>query len=368
LIAAGGVRIIIRREKLVGGRNSLDWLMLGWASWLVISSVFHKDPSAALVFRLGLALDACGIYFLVRIFCQSLDDVVMICRITVVVLMLVAVEMLYEKLAVHNLFSAVGGVDKIPEIRKGIIRASGSFAHPIIAGTVGSVCLPLIIGLWQQNRKTAFVGIVVCVVMLFASGSSGPIMGALAGLGALFMWRWRHWMRLVRWTAVIGYIMLDFLMKDPAYYIIARIDLVGGSTGWHRAALIEAAFKNLHEWWLGGTDYTRHWMPTGVPWSPDHTDITNYYLHMGVVGGVPLMLLFVAILAKGFSYVRQTLQQLDDLLPGSCFMVWALGSSLFVHAVTCISVSYFDQSFGFLYLTLAAIGSVRLNTESQSMG
>jgi hypothetical protein len=99
-------------------------------------------------------------------------------------------------------------------------------------------------------------------------------------------------------------------------------------------------------------------MPTGVSWSAEHTDITNYYLKMGVWGGLPLMLLFIVILAKGFSFVGQTLRKSADLPRESQFMVWALGASLFAHAATFISVSYFDQSFVFIYLTLAAISSV----------
>ena len=75
------------------------------------------------------------------------------------------------------------------------------------------------------------------------------------------------------------------------------------------------------------------------------------------------MLLFIAVLAKGFSFVGQTLRQRTDLTEESQFMLWALGASLFAHATTFISVSYFDQSFVFLYLTLAAIGSMWSGTD-----
>ena len=71
------------------------------------------------------------------------------------------------------------------------------------------------------------------------------------------------------------------------------------------------------------------------------------------------MLLFIAVLAKSFSYLGQMLMEPSDLSPDSRFMVWALGASLFAHAATFVSVSYFDQSFVFIYLTLAAIGSAR---------
>jgi len=364
LIAVGLVRVIVRGERLQGRMNSLDWLMLIWGAWALFSSLFHRDSIGVLVNRLGLVYNGCGIYFLLRVICQSLDDVVRLYRITAILLIPLSIEMLNEKITGHNLFSALGGVSEISEVRNGRIRAQGPFAHSILAGTVGAVCLPLMIGLWQQHRKTAIAGIIACFSIVIVSASSGPIMSTLFAIGALIMWYWRQRMRLFRWLAVLGYIGLDVVMKAPAYYLIARIDLTGSSTSWHRAALIEAALEHLSEWWLAGTDYTRHWMDYGVGWSPDHIDITNYYLRMGVDGGLPLMLLFIAILAKGFSIVGQTLQQATNPLLSSQFMTWALGASLFSHSASFLSVSYFDQSVVFLYLTLAAICSSSIQTTS----
>ena len=343
----------------MGRMNSLDWLMVVWAAWALISSLFHADTFGVLVNHLGLVYNACGIYFLLRVFCLSFEDVVTLCRITAILLIPLSIMILVEKTTGHNLFSALGGIPEISEIRNGRIRAQGPFAHSILAGTVGAVCLPLMIGLWQQHRKIAVAGILACFSMVFASGSSGPIMSTAAAMGALFMWRYRHRMRLVRCIAVLSYIGLDLVMKAPAYYLIARIDLTGSSTSYYRARLIDAAIEHLSEWWLAGTDYTRSWMVTGVKWSPDQADITNHYIQMGVVGGLPLMLLFTAILIKGFSFVGQTLQQIPESSPQSRFMIWALGASLFAHAATFIAVSYFDQSFVFIYLTLAATGSVQ---------
>lgn len=363
LVAAGIVRVIMRGERLAGGMHSMDWLMVVWAVWALISSVFHNDPSDALIFRLGLVYNACGIYFLLRVFCQSLDDVVGLCRITALLLVPVAVEMIYEILTQHNLFFALGGFERDLAIRDGRIRAQGPFEHSILAGTVGAACLPFMSVLWRQHRKEAVMGAAACIVMIIATVSSGPILSAMAAIGALFMWRFRLRMRLIRWLAVLCYIGLDMVMKAPAYFLIARIDLTGGSKGWHRARLIESAFQHLHEWWLAGTDFTRDWMTTGVGWSADHTDITNHYLKMGVIGGLPLMILFIAILTTGFSFVGQALRrQPADLNQGSQLMIWALGATLFAHAATFISVSYFDQSFLFIYLTLALIGTTRSDT------
>jgi hypothetical protein len=181
-------------------------------------------------------------------------------------------------------------------------------------------------------------------------------MSTVAAIGALCLWQFRNWMRALRWATVVVYIVLDMVMIDPAYYVIARLDVSGSSTGWHRARLIEMSLSHLNEWWFAGTDFTRHWMPTGVSWSRNHTDITNHYLHMGVEGGLPLMFLFIGLLAICFSYVGRQVHS-TNLRKQDRFLLWTLGSALFAHAATFISVSYFDQSLMFLYLTLAAVGS-----------
>ena len=318
--------------------------------------------SGSLINRLGLVYNACGIYFLLRVFCQSLDDLITLCRICAILLVPLAVMMLFEKTTAYNFFSVLGGIIETPEIRGGKIRAQGPFAHSILAGTVGAVCLPLIIGLWKQHRRTAIVGIVACITMIIVSASSGPILSSLAAGGALLMWYGRNRMRLVRWLAVLGYIGIDLVMKAPAYYLIARIDITGSSTGWHRAFLIDTAIKHFSEWWLTGTDYTRHWIDYGVGWSEDHVDITNHFIAMGVYGGLLLMVLFIAILSLGFSYIGQMIRREASMPSGSEFMIRALGSALFAHAATFTSISYFDQTYVFFYLTLAAISTTHSET------
>jgi multidrug transporter EmrE-like cation transporter len=68
-------------------------------------------------------------------------------------------------------------------------------------------------------------------------------------------------------------------------------------------------------------------------------------------------MLFVCVLIAGFISVGRALR-LKENHPDEQFLIWTLGAILFAHAATMISVSYFDQSIIFLYLVLAAIGSV----------
>jgi hypothetical protein len=366
LIAAGVVRAILRREYVGASFNGLDRLMVVWSAWALCSSIFHRDPGEALIGALGLVYNSCGIYFLVRIYCKTPDEVTGVFRFICVLLIPLALEMIAEHLTNYNSFSALGGVFSEPQIREGRLRAQGPFAHAILAGTVGAVCLPFALALWRNFRLMATLGAASCFTMVVASASSGPAMSAIFAVVALALWPIRHKIYLLRRSFVALYLMLALVMTSPVYYLIARIDLAGGSTGWHRARLIESAIEHLDEWWLAGTDYTRHWMPTGVSWSAEHTDITNHYIQLGVVGGLPLMIIFILILRLAFRYVGTTLKNQNPELGEGHFVAWALGSSLFAHATTSISVSYFDQSFAFLYLTIACIASLAFRPASST--
>jgi hypothetical protein len=195
-------------------------------------------------------------------------------------------------------------------------------------------------------------------LIVLTSASSGPLLSVISGVFALVVWRWRHWTKYMRVAAVVGYVLLELVMKAPAYYLIARIPLIGGNA-YHRAALIEAAVTHFKEWWFAGTDYTRHWMPSGVSWSPEHADITSHYVGQGVKGGLLLMLLFICLLWIGFRYVGEILRLWSDEPVKRQFLVWSLGASLFAQAASCFSVAYFDQSILFLYLNLALIANMR---------
>ncbi len=110
LLLVGAVRALARGERLPGGLKGLDWVLLTWGGWLLCSSVFHKPFSEALVFRLGAVYNVMGFYFLIRLFCQSTEDMVQLIKITAFILVPVAVEMINERATGHNLFAAFGGV------------------------------------------------------------------------------------------------------------------------------------------------------------------------------------------------------------------------------------------------------------------
>ena len=361
LLAVALVRLLLRSERLVGPMNSLDKAMLIWSGIALASGLFYPDVGAALVSRAASVYTATGTYFVLRLLCATMDDAIRLCRALALLLIPLAIAMLNEKLTGTNYFARFGGVLELSAVRNDSIRAQGSFLHAITAGSVGAACLPLMAALWRTNRKTSVVGGLASLVLIFSTASSGPLASSALAVAASVMWKWRHRMRLLRWGAVLGVLALNMVMNAPVWFALSYIDLTGSSTSWHRAALIDAAVTHWTEWWLYGTSYTRHWLPYGVTWSGNHVDITNYYLRMGVDGGLPLMLSFIWVLSRGFSIVglRAATSETTAADNYSAFVAWTFGASLFSHAASFFSLSYYDQSVLFLYLTLALIATCK---------
>lgn len=362
LLLVGLVRVLVRGEGLDGGMNRMDRWMWVWAACCVCSGFFHAPVGESLIFRLGMALNACGFYFLVRIFCRERADIVRFWTAAAVLLIPLASAMAWERRYGINVFAFMGGVPETPLLRGGQFRAQGPFLHAILAGTVGALCVPVLLGLWPRRRLLALLGLGACAVMIWASGSSGPLISAAAGLGAVWLWRHRAWVPRLRWGAVLVYLALELVMKAPPYYLLNRIDVISESTGFHRAALIDAALEHVGDWWFAGTDYTRHWLPTGVTYSADQVDITNYFIKLGVVGGLPLLAAFISLLVLAFRRVGA--QAEDEEIPArDRYFVWCLGAMLLVAAASGLSVSFYDQSVLFVYGLLATVGSIPLSAQ-----
>lgn len=367
LLAAGIVRAV--GSGLLGGslRSRMDLPMVLWAVIVLLSTIAHEASADVnpLSLRLGMVYDVVGAYLYTRAYLSEPDSFTPFLKCLAVALAFLAAFMLVEARTCRNLYSVVGGVD-FPAIRDGRVRAQGPFGHAILAGTVGAASFPLLMALWRSNRRWAIFGGLASLVICWSSASSGPLMTAMAGVAALGLWRWRTELPLIRWAFLFAIVGLAMVMEAPVWYLLARIDLTGGSTGWHRAELITGALRYIDEWWLAGTDYTRHWMPTGVSWSGNHTDITNHYLKMGVVGGLPLMISFILILVRAFQMLGRRMAELRSSGDAYEFVLWCFGAALFAHTATFISVSYFDQTIILFFMVVGLVPGLCAQRETEA--
>ncbi len=306
---------------------------------------------------MSLVYEVFGTYLVGRAYLRTPEDVIAASRCVAVVLIPLALLMAFESLTGRNLYSIFGYTAQ-EFSRGGRVRAAGPFGGSFLAGSAAGTVTPLLLALyWTRDRRLAIAGIISCLVIVRCSASSGPVVSLLAGFGAVALWRYRTSVGKIRAGVIMMLIALHLIMKAPVWYLIERIDFVGGSSSWGRAELITQALDHLNEWWFAGTDYTRHWMPYGIEWNAAHTDITNHYIKMGVIGGLPLMLSFILLLFKAFQFLGRKMHALrsDGTQHNDEFVLWCVGSLLFAHAVTFFSVSYYDQSFVPLFLLMGAI-------------
>jgi hypothetical protein len=354
LILFGMVRVLARGEFGRLRLNGTDGLFFVWITWRTIAYSLMRGDSAGMVYALGYAFTAVGLYLLLRISIRDLDDIRQALRFFALVSIPLALAMANEQLTRTNVFSIFGGVPAQTFIREGRLRSQGAFSHPILAGSFGAFLLPLMWGLFMGDRRSrllAAIGAAAATAITLTSASSGPILAYAAGLGGIYLWRWRRRVRALLWIGVAGYILLDLAMRAPVWALVLRVGVVGGSKGWHRYFLIDQAIKRFGEWWLVGTPSTAHW-GFGL------FDVTNRYVREGVDGGFLALALFVAIMVVSLATVvraskTQALPRREQLL------VWSLGVSMLTHMVSFISVSYFGQMMFFWYLPVAMIASVR---------
>ena len=204
LLSAAWLRILVRRDIRLPHLNSIDKAFLVWGLGGAFFFCILWGTVSAVTNRFGFLWTTLGAYFLVRSLIQEKADVVRAVRVLALTMAIIAPALLFEHFTQRNLFAIVGS-PTISAVRDGAIRAQGPFRHPIIAGTISAMLLPLYVGLWPQKqyRKVLALGMVASVVMAISSASSTPLMTCAAGTLGLLMWYYRGWLRVARWGLAV---------------------------------------------------------------------------------------------------------------------------------------------------------------------
>lgn len=365
LILFGWIRLLLKREFLNISLNKIDILIIAMYISSTIIYFLQWLTLQSLIYRLGIAFDAIGAYFLFRILIRSYDDIKVIINTLAIIALPLALFMFIERITGRNIFSIFGGVPEFTVIRDGSLRCQGAFFHPIMAGSFGAALFPLFISQWYFNFKGkifAVIGTISSILIVFFSSSSGPVMALFVAIFGLGFWFVRDYMYYIRWGTVLLLIALHIVMKAPVWALVARAKIFGSSTGYHRYVLIDQFINRFEEWWLLGTKSTAHWGHYGVHlW-----DITNHYIRVAVDGGLLTLILFLVIIWASFGSIG-TARKILKISPATEKMVWMIGVSFFVHLVSFMSVSYFDQTVLIWYMTLAIISVIfSLNKEINS--
>ena len=336
---------------LAGGFNSIDRTFVLCAFSGAVSFTLLYLDAQALTNRLGFLLDAIGGYFLLRHLIRDDEDVRRVIRVFVVIAAIMAVCMVNERLTQRNLFGLLGGTKPTPEVRDGQIRANGVFQHSILAGCFGGTLLPLFLVLWKERgRKTAAsLGLLSSTIIIATCSASTALLAYAAGIVGLCFWPLRNRMRAFRWGLVSILVGLHLTMKAPVWALIARIDLTGSSSGYHRYKLVDNFISHFGDWWLLGVKGYDDW-----GW--DMWDLSNQYVAYGITGGLVTLVLFIIVISQGFGRLG-TARRLVAGDHDSEWLLWCLAAALFAHVVAYFGVSYFDQMQVAWYALLALVSA-----------
>ena len=305
------------------------------------------------MYRFGQSFDMLGLYFVGRFLIRSWSDVKFVGKVLAVLSLPVAVLFTIEWATAYNVFSIFGGVPAETWVRSGRLRCQGAFAHPILAGTFWAAALPLIWTLRKDKNFLMRLGTIGCLFIVAACSSSTPILVVLVAVTgvALFPWR-RH--RTKMWVGLFVLLSsLHAVMEAPVWALMQRVDLTGGSTGWHRYQLFDAFVNHFSEWWLLGEPDPMSW---GV-WVM--RDPTNVYVSTGLTGGLLTLIVLLLVLIFAFGNVGRVLKMSSIARsPKRQWICWCIGVAICVHAVTFLGASYFGQMIVMLYLELALASCV----------
>jgi hypothetical protein len=349
-----------RRKIFTGGINKIDGAVILLTVIIAINAVLLFQEFGVVIYQLGNLYTAFGVYFLLRFLIRDQRDILLMVRTLAYITPVIAIIMIYEQVTGHNPYALLGGAKAafyatVME-RAGRFRATGCFGHPILAGTFGAILMPLFVLLWQSgksNRVVAAVGIVSATVITLTSNSSTPIFAYAGGALALCMWPIRNWMRFIRWGLVLMLVCLHLVMKAPVWHLIARIDVSGGSSSYHRFELVNQCIRHFGDWWLVGTKST-------FEWGWDMWDTANQYISICDNSGLLPFILFLAIIVYGFKFLGKARMVAVDRRRQ--LFLWALGAALFANVVAFVGISYWDQTQVVWYGLLAAISAAVLTS------
>lgn len=358
---AGCVRVMARREFSFNKFNQIDGVFVLFYSFTSI--VFLMRSTEGFAYQIGIAIDASLCYFIFRGMIWNIDDLKWFLRMFPNLLFPFMILLLVERIKAYNPFGLMGASFDIQFFRDGVPRCMGSFRHPAIMGTLGASFLPLYIGLFltKIDRIRALFGIALCFGIVWLSNSGGPITAVFACMIGWGFWFMRKKFFLVRRSLVVLIVLLALVMKSPIWYLPARISSITGGDGWHRSYLMQMAISHIDKWWVAGMPIleTRDWFPYYV--ASGGADITNIFISFGITGGILSIILFIYLLTKTYQNLGKALAAVrfeHSPLIRDEYLLWGLGVMLFVHIVTWLGITYFDQFYVIWFMQLAAISSI----------
>ena len=361
ILLAGILRVVARGELTQLRLNTLDRAILAYMFAIPIISVLRNFTTEQMIYQVGCLYDVLLAYFVFRSLLQGSRDYLDVLGKVSFLLIPLAFMVVSESVTGRNCFAAFGGVGEISWIRDEHVRIQAAFRCPITAGAFGATFTLLFASILFAKGRSLFalVGLGCSLVIVLLARSSGPFMGLLVGLVALFgFWPLRTRMRSVRWSIVAVLVLMQLIMRAPVWFLLGRISEVVGGGGYHRAELIDQFINHFSTWWLVGMRDTSDWFPYQL--ADGQADLTNRFVADGVTGGLLGLILSITLVVRSFQRIGLAMKSSRREGSSSEKAVWGLGATMVGSIGILFSVDYFDQMQVIWYFLLACIASLEI--------
>ena len=274
------------------------WMFAGVA-WMIVSFCAFYGLGDGIRRGGALAYDVIAPYLIVRCSVRNFQDLRRLLIIVAPGLLLAGVSMMLESVTrqqmIRPLAAAIFGplqyfengqaVSEAKEfnlVRVGLLRASGPFSHPILAGLFMASFLPIY--LYSSIKRWPFaVGLIASSFAIFSVSSA-------AFLSFIITFLFLGYDYIIKYVPGLGWrffifvlssflIFVEMASQNGVIPIIIRYTL-DPSTGWFRQLIWEYGTRSIekHPWFgIGFTDYER------LPWMINSID--NHWLLLGVRHG-----------------------------------------------------------------------------------
>jgi hypothetical protein len=287
-----------------------------------------------------------GGYLAVRFLIPDRETVRRAVKVLGATCVILAACMMREQFTRESVFEFLGGLP--PEFREGHVRSAGTMGS-LGSGAFAGSLVPLFLWLWTQgkSRFAACAGFIGATTMVFASHTSTSWLTYGASLAGLGLWQLRKRMRLLRWGLVAMLVALHLVMHGPVWSLIEKIDLTGGSSSYHRYALIDNFIRHFGDWWLLGTR-------SYGDWGFMMFDVCNQFVLTGLSGGLLSLVLYITIYKLSFGAIGTASKRLQANHEQKWFP-WCLGSVLLGTIVASFGINYIVQLLVYFFCLLAFV-------------
>jgi hypothetical protein len=273
------------------------WLWL----WILLATVISSATQDHLIETFGRGLDTILMYFVVRLYIITFDDMkgmvwwLALCAVLMGIIGIVETVTGYSPYAGMTEYRTWKWFDEEPpKYRLGLMRAKGSTSVHIFFGLAMMILTGILWSIVKGTSRNRFISVAILFGFAgaFASMSSGPWLGCAM---ILLLGLYRHRLNWIKPTLMLIAIMaigLEVASNRHFYNLIDYLAL-DAHTAWYRTRLFEVAASQLYEFWLigVGSNWPHHW---GLLLDGRlHIDVVNHFLIIALYGGLPAMFLYI---------------------------------------------------------------------------